>query len=178
MINFFKFIYRIFTCHYRLLGPSCRIDDIDIYNQTLKVYCRGTDSPLHLRFSELFEDLSVITNLTPSHAALCGFYYASIADQDKSPRNNTNVNFYAPAQPKSSRFRLLAIDRKKNLFFIDEKTKTTLSLSPIKLFLNKSYLNNFPPLQAYHIGVFAALCSNKLNTNNKKHEPVNLKIIH
>lgn len=122
------------------------------------------NSYIETSLGNLIANSYIFNQLKSTQACLIGMDFANSGETIPFPidENKENVN------SKKYKNQLLCETREKKLVFEQIETKNIVFICPLELMLAEELLNEFPPYQAFHIGLLAGLqIKNKRNKYQK-----------
>lgn len=142
----------------KLDSAYIRIEEINISSNIVVLYSPGIRTILKLSITEAIEDPSILCRLMPIQACWLG-YYSSIspAQCDKILDGGKGLML----RFKKGNYKILSLDRKGTLSYLDVRTKTIYSASPLMIAQDRSIINSFDSSQACYIGILAGIDKSK-----------------
>ncbi len=144
--------------HAHFIDKQClsRIEYIDIERQIIVVFTRGINAPLHLKFDAVIKEIAFLNSFSSIHASYIGYYYG-IHNKKTRENNNPRSYFYCFADDSSNKYTIRGLDRHRNLIYINQVNKKQITQPPDQIMALNEVIANFPPLQAYYIGMLAGI---------------------
>lgn len=174
--KFIKFYFEKFITREKAL---CRIEEIDLVNNKMVIYCRGTEATIHLSFDQIINDVAMISNFAPKHASWIGYYYGKYYAAMLNKKSNYSAPFDAFTHDGHEEFCIKMLTRQGLLAYLDKKTNELNYMRPIRIMATDHLITKFNPLQACYIGILSGIAKSKPtnHTTLSHHNTVRFTVI-
>ena len=135
------------------------------YNKKLDKYllqCINTKATFLVRLNDIISDEDILHRLHPIQACYVGIEYAISIKKNKPSVVYSDKMMGSYSYCRYGTFSLRHKDRKKNLCFVDLKTKNEFLMDPRDIALSEHFIIEFDAIQAFYIGLLAGF---KMNTS-------------
>ncbi len=157
-------------------NKSYRIEMINIPKKTIVLHCPGVDAPIKMTFKELIFDSRMLSNLSPKHASWVGYYYSKYCSEVFRADKHLNIKFDYSIENSYGKFRIIMLNRKSELIYIDSRSNQTKIISSSNAISNPEFIKNFHPIQACYIGILAGT-QHRINLKLKRTTTTHLRLI-
>ncbi|OGT63238.1 MAG: hypothetical protein A3E85_05990 [Gammaproteobacteria bacterium RIFCSPHIGHO2_12_FULL_45_12] len=109
---------------------------------------------LKLSIAEAIGDPNILCRLIPIQACWLGYYSSLSPEECKGlfvERKGLLLRF------KKGRYKMLSLDRKGMISFLDARTNTTHTQRPVSIAQDPALISSFDPSQACYIGMLAGI---------------------
>jgi len=147
--------------------PLCRIDEIDLIENRVIIYCHGSRSIIKSTIAGAIADSLTLAQLVPLQAYCLGFYYGKLSTE-ACRSENSNIKTTKPKQwdfllsSAKSKYKILSYDREHNLTYRNSHTLEKYVENIIDIAKNESLIAEFDSTQACYIGFLAGSLVAKL----------------
>ena len=177
IFTFYKFIKSIKS---KIISEVtlCRIEEINLTEQTIVIHCRGIGAPIKLTLDEIINDSIILANLSSKQASWIGYYYGKHYSESINKENGypNILNFTIDEEPGKNN--IIMLNRHGHLIY-SSQDKNTHTISPINAMRSENIIRQFTSIQACYIGILAGISNkNKINHKSSAHlTNTQLKII-
>ncbi|MFN7096936.1 MAG: queuosine precursor transporter [Gammaproteobacteria bacterium] len=141
-----------------------RLDKINVDNNTINIYCRGTRVTITQKISEIIFNLNIIYNMPSQQTSYIGYYYGYLGYTS----NVAHELLLAPKKKKSfilrfnkAKYMILSTFRNGNIEYKNIYTDEIHIKHPSEIYRNESVIANFESSQACYIGILAGIYQRK-----------------
>lgn len=160
-LQFNKIIKAYFKKYITREKTLCRIEEIDLVNNKIVVYCRGTEATINLSFDQIINDIAMISNFSPKHASWIGYYYGKYYAAMLGKKSNYNVPFEFLTHEDNEEFCIKMLARQGLLVYLNKETNELNYMRPIKIMATDYLITKFNPVQACYIGILSGIAASK-----------------
>ena len=178
---FFKYIGILFSryksaLYDHFLDKKClsRIEHIDMERETIVVHTRGITAPLHLKFDAIIKEEALLNSFSSRHASYIGYCYG-VHNGSATKDTNAKGYFYCFTDNPSNKYTIRGLDRRRNVIYMDQINKNQITRSPDQIMGLTDIIINFPPLQAFYIGILAGINHTKPQKKPTRYQ--NLRLV-
>jgi hypothetical protein len=148
-----------------------RIEEIDIKNNKISLYCHFTRGILNTTIMEVILNQEIIKNLPINQAGTLGYLYGKLFCHDGKniekithPKKNECFSL----TNSGSQLKINSLDREGVVTFTDINTKEIFKKTPLEIYENEALMNKFDAIQACYIGILAGIFITKKPKHNFK----------
>lgn len=154
----------------------CRIEEIDLVNNKIVIYCPNVDTAIKFSFDEIINDDVIITNLISKHAAWIGYYYGRYYREllNNNMAQCPTKTFALNATTEQQGLVINMINRQGEIIYYDDEAPHTIS--PVNALKDEKLMMRFNAMNACYIGILAGVASskNKITANKKSRAELRL----
>jgi len=122
------------------------------------LHCLNTRALFNYVITEITQDITIISGLSPQQACYIGIEYAKyLKSHSESVQKKMKLKTENYLTCRYGKYRICYEDRIKNICFICIKTKEEFLMSPKEICSSEEFIEEFDSLQAYYIGFLAGL---------------------
>ncbi len=146
------------------------LEEVDLHRRIVVVRCSGTRTVIRFRFNSLFNNMSVISGLSPNQSSLLGGYYGR-ALSVKHEKYGTfkqakNINFLL--SNSHGRYKITLQNRDGSVSYYDQKTHQEFIEHPLTIVSNNYVISEFDSSQACYLGILAGISMEKAISREEK----------
>src|SRR3990167_8788576 len=140
----------------------CRIDEIDVTENRVIIYCHGSRNIIKTTIAEAMSDPLLLNQIPPLQAYCLGYYYGKISTEMRLLKSNLSKEF----EPRewnfslfsdNGKYRVFSYDRLHDLTYENITTSEKHKANIIRVAQNEALLSEFDPSQACYIGLLAGI---------------------
>ena len=155
-----------------------RIDEIDTNSKTVIICSYGAHTIVKLKLDDVVHDDTIISNLPSIQASWIGYYYGKLFLSGSSQKKYNKEPSFS-LHSKQNNYKIVSLDRKGSITYIDIKTRNIFTESPFTICKQESVISKFDSTKACYLGILAGIdaAKNKANFLNPQQQKFALKVI-
>lgn len=152
---------------------ACRIEKIDITNQTVIIACLGIETAICASLDDIVFDRTLINNLPALQVSWLGYSYGKAFLRCRQPRSEQSDK----EDLENDKYILFCLDREGYFIYIDKANQKQYRKVPSEILRDKKMLQEFSKQQILYISIQAGLYSNRRRPAQQRDQEKHLKLV-
>ena len=164
LINLYRNIKnKVILFSSNLISPNYRLEEIDLTNERVVLYCCGSKAFLKITIEEIILNATIIDDIHSVQACWLGYYHGKSLREGKRKQPLSPGHFLL--RPSLKKYNIVGLDhRDLKIIYLDNKFRVRHSKLVTSLAQDNDFLENISPSQACYIGIWAGIAVGKHGT--------------